>query len=97
MSSIVVYSKPGCVYCDKVKLLLEEINAPHTVVMLNPESEDYASKCAALKSSTNQNTFPFVYVGDTFIGGYHELVRSYTSCNLHELCSKIGITIQYEF
>lgn len=26
-----------------------------------------------LKKSTGQNTYPFIYCGDTFIGGYSEL------------------------
>ena len=99
MSGITVYSKDNCPYCDKAMCLLEEINAPYKTVKLDPASPLYEQERDALisRTKTNHKTFPFIFVGDAFIGGYQELMKSIQSTNFHALAAKVGIKIEEEF
>ena len=94
---ITIYSKPECPYCDKAKLFFDELSLAYDVVMLDPSAADYETRRDQLKTSTGQNTFPFVYIGNAFVGGYTELVRAHRTNKLHELCAAIGIDLEYDF
>ena len=61
--SLVIYTKPGCCYCDYAKRLCENYSIPYT-------EKDYHD----ITSETPQ-TFPKIYQNENkFIGGYTELV-----------------------
>lgn len=67
-AEVTVYTTNHCPYCIRVKSLLkarevsfEEINIAH-----DPDAR------TALVQRTGHMTFPQVFVGDTFIGGYDE-------------------------
>lgn len=94
---ITVFSKPECPFCDKAKMFFEENNIPFEVVDLDPSNVTYEVQKEWLKSSTGQNTFPFIYVGTTFLGGFTELLRAHRTNALHTMCEKIGIKINYDF
>lgn len=95
--SIIVYSKQGCVYCDKAKHVLNEINVPFQIYMLQPEEEGYTEKRDALFAKYNHRSFPLIVVGNVFIGGFTELQNSLATLQFHELAKQIGIDVPMEF
>lgn len=66
---VMLYSKIGCRYCDLAKELLEDRGIPCEVIELT-NKKDLLIK---LVSQTGQNTVPYVFVNDEFIGGYQNL------------------------
>ncbi|MDP4708852.1 MAG: glutathione S-transferase N-terminal domain-containing protein [Rickettsiaceae bacterium] len=66
---VMLYSKTGCGYCDKAKALLQSRGIPYEVVELT-NNKDLIIK---LVNQTGQNTVPYVFVNDEFIGGYQDL------------------------
>lgn len=95
--SITVFSKIGCIYCDKAKYFLDELNVPYKIITLVPDTPEYIEQRDALFIKYSHKSFPLVIVGDTFIGGYTELQNSYATLHLHQLAQQIGITIPIEF
>lgn len=76
-----IYSKTNCKYCDKLKEFLEwSLKEKWWVEIRDPPIH----LIEELKRRTDQTTYPFVFLGDEFIGGYHEVVR-----NFPNLCEKI--------
>ena len=97
--SVTIYSRPYCVYCEKCKVFLEEKGIPFNEVKLDVESESYDANRDYLvsRSGCNHKTYPFVFVGDTFVGGYTDLVNAYSTLRLHDLCKVIGINLEHNF
>ncbi len=95
--SIIVHSKDGCKYCELTKEFLTAKNIPYQVIHYDPLLTNYDKMKTKLINQTNHLSFPQLFVGDAFIGGYTELLRSYETCKLHELCQEIGIIIAYDF
>lgn len=86
-----VYSKPGCSNCVKAKLVLEEWGVKFETMTLDPKDPTYAEARDTLKArSSGHSTFPFVFVDDTFIGGYRELLTAYDTGRLKELGVEIN-------
>lgn len=69
--TVVLYTKNSCIYCDLAKTLLEDRAIPHQAIELT-NKEDLIIK---LVNQTGQNTVPYVFVNDKFIGGYKRLVE----------------------
>lgn len=63
----VIYTKPGCIYCDKAKDLLEDMDIPY---FENP-IEDY--KYIYLGSTEAHATSPQIFLDGKHVGGYTEL------------------------
>lgn len=95
--TITVYSKVGCVYCDKTKDFLNELDVPYTIHVLDSNNAEYIEQRDELFNRYNHRSFPLILIGDAFIGGYTELQHSYATLQLHELAKKIGITIPIDF
>jgi glutaredoxin 3 len=91
---VVVYSRDGCPYCVKSKDFLNEKSVPFTGVKLDKEAPEYPAQRDELISRTNHKTFPWVFVGDEFVGGYTELVRAFEMTRLHELLKGQGIELE---
>ena len=88
---LVVYSREKCGYCVKSKQLLSSNNIPFTEIKLNPEHNDYEQQTTNLKTQTKgHSTFPFIFIGLDFLGGFTELNHSLNT-NLPEKLKKIGI------
>lgn len=68
---VVLYTKNGCIYCERAEQLLKNKKIPYEVVELT-NNQDLIIK---LVNQTGQNTVPFVFVDNEFIGGYQSLVR----------------------
>lgn len=96
-NEVVIYGKPECPFCDKAKMFFEEMNIPFRYVGLDPSDTDYEDMKTVLKTSTKQNTFPFIFIGKEFLGGFTELIRAHRTLQLHSMCEKIGIKIDYDF
>ena len=97
---VMVHSKPGCPYCVRAKELLDGSGIPYEEVLYDPDAPDYADRRDRLIGATGHRTFPQIFVGERFIGGYTELEHLYSTQHLHDLCAKeLGITIErtYDF
>lgn len=70
---IYVHSKPNCPYCVKAKDLLKTTGIPYEEITYDPETEDYTSRRDVLIAKTNHRTFPQVFDGERFVGGFTEL------------------------
>lgn len=90
-----VYCKPNCVYCDKAKQFLDSKHVEYGYTMLDPEAATYPAVRDDLiaRSQGNHRTFPFIFVGDTFLGGYNELLLAADTGRLQEL----GVEIDADF
>lgn len=96
-NEVVIYGKPECPFCDKAKMFFEEMKIPFRYVGLDPSAVDYEDMKTVLKTTTKQNTFPFIFVGREFLGGFTELIRAHRTLHLHSMCEKIGIKLEYDF
>ena len=62
----VVYTKKGCVWCDRLKILFKRRNISYHEIDVCDEN------IQLIKSKLDFNTFPCVYVNGDKIGGYSE-------------------------
>lgn len=69
MIKVELYTWTYCPYCKQAKNLLEEKNIPYKEYPIDGNDE----KKKELYEKTNQNTVPFIFINDKFIGGYSEL------------------------
>ena len=97
MSKIVVHSKPNCPYCVKAKQFLADKGIEYTVIEYDPDQPYYENTKNDLVGRTGHRTFPQIFVGPTFLGGYTELVSAYDTLRFHELCKEIGIDVEVDF
>jgi len=73
-----VYSKSGCSYCTKVKSLLNEMGQTFTVVDCDDYILDWKKEFLLyikLLADKEWKSFPMVFDGKKFIGGYYETVE----------------------
>lgn len=69
--NLVVYSKPNCVYCTKLKNLLQEKSIQYQELVLG---EDF-SRDFILSLFPTARTYPIVSVDGRYIGGFSEVDR----------------------
>lgn len=72
MSYFLIYSKDSCVFCERAKNWIDDYfgdGGQHYIEFKNP-SKHVVDK---LKEDTGHTTYPFIYCGNTFIGGYTDL------------------------
>ncbi len=77
---ILIYSKSTCMYCVRAKDLLDKKSIPYQVIDLS-SNVDLHQKLAA---KTGQNTVPYVFVNDQFIGGFSQLKSMEESGQFYE-------------
>jgi len=70
MTPVTLYSTDYCGYCRAAKRYFEEKGIPFTEIDL---SGDDAGR-EALHARTGRTTVPQIFVGDTHVGGYTDLV-----------------------
>lgn len=73
MSSIVIHEKVGCPYCKKANDLLHEYGYEFTIEIYDPKHPNYEKCKKKLEIYTGSKTFPQIYVGNYYIGGYDDL------------------------
>jgi glutaredoxin len=73
-----IYSKSGCINCNKVKTLLKEKNLIFSIVDCDEYIiEDKENFLLFIKEKANKEIkfFPMVFNDSKFIGGYNETVE----------------------
>ena len=73
-----IYSKSGCSYCTKVKNMLKEMDQTFSVVDCDDYILDWKKEFLLyikLLADKEWKTFPMVFDGKKFIGGYCETVE----------------------
>lgn len=88
---VTVFCKPECSYCVKAKEFLMEHSVPFIDAVVSQAQRD------ALVQQTGHRTFPFIFVGHTFLGGYNELVHAHATLKLHELLKDISVILDADF
>jgi glutaredoxin len=74
-----IYSKTGCTYCTKVKLLLTGFELPYTIVNCDEyllENKEKFLDFIKTKAEKEYKTFPMVFLEGKFIGGFMETKAS---------------------
>ncbi len=66
---ILIYSKEGCIYCINAKNLLDKKQIKYKLIELS-NNRDLHLKLA---SQTGQNTVPYIFINNNFIGGFQKL------------------------
>ncbi|MDX2028881.1 MAG: glutaredoxin 3 [Alphaproteobacteria bacterium] len=70
MPHIVMYSGPGCPYCERAKALLKKKGAAFEEFNVRA---DPAKLEEMLKKSNGRTTIPQIFINDRHIGGFDEL------------------------
>lgn len=94
--SVKIYSKPQCKFCTLAKEFFKNKNIPYEEVLLDPKTDEYHDVVDELLTKTNHKTFPFIFVGDQFVGGYTDLMAAFDTLRLHDLLKAIGITLDVD-
>lgn len=71
MTSVIVYSKDSCSFCDKAKQLLEE----HYYTYKERNISDPEVRQELLSMLPDVKTVPQIYIDGKHIGGYTELEK----------------------
>ncbi len=70
MSNVKIYTAGRCSYCDWSKQLLNDKEVSYTEVRVDVDAEARE----ALIEKTGRTSVPQIFIGETHIGGYEELV-----------------------
>ncbi len=71
MADVVVYSSGFCPYCQWAKRMLGEKGVAFKEIRIDQEQ---GAKEEMLSKSNGQMTVPQIFVGDTHVGGYTDMV-----------------------
>ena len=75
---ITIYSKSGCINCKKSKTYLTNANISFNIIdcddFLLENKSDFLLFIKNI-SNVDINTFPIIFNGTEFIGGYNELIK----------------------
>ncbi len=70
--AIVIWTKPDCVWCDKISQFLADRNTPFTKI--NVMGDD-ATHIRGLMRVTGMDTVPRIWNNGLLLGGYEEAVE----------------------
>jgi len=76
---ITIHSKVGCPFCISAKKFLTDKKLKFKEILYDPKNSNYIIKTNALKNKTKHPTFPQIFIGTKFIGGYDSLLQYYTT------------------
>ena len=77
-TGFVIYSKNECIFCSKVKMMLEECSLDFNEIKCDKYILDDKSSFLSFMSEISMktiNTFPIVFYNNNFIGGYNETAK----------------------
>ena len=97
VEGVTIYSKPACKFCVLAKEFFDRHKITYREVYLDPKTDEYNEAVDVLLEKTPQRSFPFIFIGAEFLGGYQELETAYSTLRLHEMLAKIGITMLMDF
>ncbi|WP_373483605.1 glutaredoxin domain-containing protein [Acetobacterium sp.] len=69
MKEIKLYSWSHCPYCRAAKKLLDDRGLKYTEIDIYNDAQTRRQ----LQNQTGHYTVPFVFIGETFVGGFSEL------------------------
>ena len=81
MAEITVYTTEPCIFCSRVKKLLDSRGLQFSEINLARDADGRA----ALAEKTGMMTFPQVLVGDELVGGFDQTLAADKSGRLAEL------------
>jgi len=90
---IEIYSKGGCKYCTLAKEFLDQKGIEYAEHKLDPLGANYQIERQKLIKRTHQTTFPWIFVGTHFLGGYTDLIRAHDTL----LLEKLGVKLELDF
>jgi len=73
-----IYSKSGCFYCNKAKMLLLNKSLPFKIIDCDEYIiENKVNFLSFIKNLTNKEvkTFPIIFYNDIFVGGFEDLTQ----------------------
>ena len=73
--NIIIYGKPGCIFCVKAKHFLERRHIPYTYIDIFSDIEQPDKDVVNDVIATGYRSMPMVFIDGAFIGGYHELEK----------------------
>jgi glutaredoxin 3 len=93
MNDIIIYTKSGCIYCDKTKKLLESLDLIYHEIVLNQNEENYETKKNELFNLYNHRSFPIIIINKKLFGGHANLVNAYNTLKLHQFYNSRGFNV----
>jgi glutaredoxin 3 len=69
MTKVQIYTTNWCPYCDAAKSLLDDKGVPYEEI----DVTEPALRMAMVERAHGRRTVPQIFVGDTHVGGYHEM------------------------
>lgn len=95
---ITIYSKEKCMFCTKSKSLLSLKKIPYTEVKLDPEENMYIkTRDELVNVSKGHKTFPWIFLGEDFLGGFKELNHSFCIGSISPKLKTIGINYKEDY
>ena len=85
-NTFTIYTKSGCLYCHKVKQLLDDNYKSYTTIHCDEYLRDNRDNFLLfLKEITGKDckTFPIVFHNEKYIGGYIDTVAYLDTIQLH--------------
>ena len=81
MNPVVIYTSVPCGYCNAAKSFFNQRDIPYTEIDLTGDRDARV----ALAQRAGQRTVPQIYIGDTHVGGYTDLVALASAGKLEPL------------
>lgn len=101
-NDIVLISKNNCIFCTKLKDLLKEIGVDMSnVLVLNIQDDPkaFADLADEVMDITSCSTFPQLFVGRKFVGGYKDMfdMHQFNFEGIQKMFRDVGVTIESDF
>ena len=78
--TIVIYSKPNCIYCDKAKALVKGLDLNYEEKMFGKDFKSVEELYEAVGKQVR--TMPQIKIDGQLIGGYNQLVEHFADRGL---------------
>ena len=78
--TIVIYSKPNCIYCDKAKALVKGLDLNYEEKMFGKDFKSVGELYEAVGKQVR--TMPQIKIDGQLIGGYNQLVEYFADKGL---------------
>ena len=85
MADVLLYSRPGCMFCAQVGTMLRDAAIPYRVIDVPDRTEQNV-----LIEQWNARAFPLVLVDGEYIGGFTHVVRLHSQGRLRNIVSPDG-------
>ena len=93
MAVVTVHSKPGCAFCYRSTELLDDLRIPYAKTMYIPGTPGYEARRDAVFGANGHASFPLIFVGTRFLGGFRELKAAYETGALPGILEAEGVDV----